>query len=115
MFRSGIVITPPDLRREIVAAPNLVSKWPTWAPQLLSVLRIVAAFMFMLAGSSKLFAFPVGMPPDGSTAKFMSQIWIGGVLVQQPVSHRISVKVLDDNDTAVFQAWLYLGQQVPEG
>jgi len=80
MFRSGIVITPPDLRREIVAAPNLVSKWPTWAPQLLSVLRIVAAFMFMLAGSSKLFAFPVGMPPDGSTAKFMSQIWIGGVL-----------------------------------
>ena len=63
-----------------MAGPNIVSKWPTWAPQLLSVLRIVAAFMFLLVGTSKLFAFPVGMPPDGSTAKFMTQIWVGGVL-----------------------------------
>lgn len=52
----------------------------SWAPRLLSILRIVAAFMFILAGTSKLFAFPVGMPPDGSTAKLMSQIGIGGVL-----------------------------------
>jgi putative oxidoreductase len=35
--------------------------------------------MFMLAGTMKLFAFPMGMP-DGSTANFMSQVWIGGVL-----------------------------------
>ena len=32
---------------------------------------IVAAFMFMQAGSMKLFAFPAGMPPDGGTATFM--------------------------------------------
>ena len=31
-------------------------------------------------GTMKLFAFPAGMPPDGSTASLMSQIWIGGVL-----------------------------------
>jgi len=59
---------------------NLVAKWPACAPQLLSVLRIVAAFMFILPDTMKLFAFPIGMPPDGGTAKLMSQIGIGGIL-----------------------------------
>lgn len=58
---------------------SISSKWMSWGPQLLSILRIVAAFCFILAGTSKLFSFPVGMP-DGNTAEFMSQIWIGGVL-----------------------------------
>ena len=79
-FPIATVNAYPRTEEETVAAPNFASKWPTWAPQLLSVLRIAAAFMFILSGSSKLFAFPVGMPPDGSTAKFMTQIWIGGVL-----------------------------------
>ena len=60
--------------------PNLGTRWSNWAPTLHSVLRIVAAFMFVLAGTSKLFAFPVGMPPNGATATFGTQIWIGGVL-----------------------------------
>ena len=59
---------------------NLAAKWSAWAQYLLSVLRIVAAFMLIPAGTMKLFAFPAGMPPDGSTAPMMSQIWIGGVL-----------------------------------
>jgi putative oxidoreductase len=59
---------------------NVVSRWRSWAPELLSLLRIVAALAFILAGTSKLFAFPVGMPPDGSTATFPSQVWIGGFL-----------------------------------
>jgi putative oxidoreductase len=63
-----------------VTPSNLVSKWRSWAPQLLSILRIVAAFMFINFGTVKLFAFPTGMPPDNSTAKFMTQIWIGAVL-----------------------------------
>ena len=58
----------------------LIAKWKAFGPTLHSVLRIVAAFMFILAGTSKLFAFPVGMPPDGSTAQPMTQVWIGGVL-----------------------------------
>ena len=58
----------------------LTAKWKAYGPTLHSVLRIVAAFMFILAGTSKLFAFPVGMPPDGSTAQPMTQVWIGGVL-----------------------------------
>lgn len=59
---------------------NLVTKWSSWAPQLLSVLRIMAAFVFMQAGTMKLFAFPMGMPPDGSTATLMSQVGLAGIL-----------------------------------
>jgi putative oxidoreductase len=36
--------------------------------------------MFVLAGTMKLFAFPAGMPPDGRTAAFPSQVWVGGFL-----------------------------------
>lgn len=60
--------------------PRIVTRWSSWAPQLLSILRIAAAFMFVISGTIKLFAFPAGMPPDGGTASFPSQIWIGGVL-----------------------------------
>ncbi|MEO8276214.1 MAG: DoxX family protein [Thermoanaerobaculia bacterium] len=56
------------------------SKWSSFAPKLLSLLRIAAAFMFILAGTSKLFAFPVGMPPAGATAVFPSQVWLAGAL-----------------------------------
>lgn len=59
---------------------SLVSKWSATSPYLLSVLRMVAAFMFILAGTMKLFAFPIGMPPDGGTAELGSQVGIGGLL-----------------------------------
>src|SRR2546425_9928705 len=63
-----------------MTAPNIVAKWASWAPQLRSALRIVAAFMFILAGTVKLFAFPIGMPPNGSTAPLLSEFWFAGVL-----------------------------------
>lgn len=56
------------------------TRWAGWAPYLLALLRIVAALMFVVAGTMKLFAYPVGMPPDGGTATPFTQIWIGGVL-----------------------------------
>ncbi len=59
---------------------GLVSKWSAWGPGLQSVLRVVAALMFVLAGTVILFAFPAGMPPSGGTASFPSEIWWGGVL-----------------------------------
>jgi putative oxidoreductase len=59
---------------------DLIAKWPTWAPQLRSVLRIVAAFIFILSGSMKLFAFPAGIPPDGGTVPLVSQMGIGALL-----------------------------------
>ncbi len=49
------------------------------APWMLSVLRIVAAFLFIPSGTIKLFGYPMPMPP-GAEAPFMSQAWIGGVL-----------------------------------
>jgi len=60
--------------------PNLAAKWSSGSSYLLSVLRIVSAFMLIPAGTIKLFAYPAGMPPDGGTAPVMSQVWIGGVL-----------------------------------
>lgn len=62
-----------------MSTPNLASKWSSWAPQLQSLLRIVAAFMFILAGTTKLFSFPVAMP-DGGHAPYFSEIGLGGVL-----------------------------------
>jgi len=59
---------------------TVIEGWLARAPELRSALRIVAGLMFLMAGTSKLFAWPVGMPPNGSTAAFGSQIWIGGLL-----------------------------------
>jgi putative oxidoreductase len=62
------------------AATNNASRWSAWQPRLQSVLRIVAAFMFLLAGTVKLFAFPAGMPPNGGTVQLISQLGLGAIL-----------------------------------
>jgi putative oxidoreductase len=62
-----------------MAGSNIGAKWSAWAPQLLSVLRIVAAVMFMQAGTVKLFGWPMDMP-GGGTLPMWSQVWIGAVL-----------------------------------
>src|SRR4029453_6396716 len=59
---------------------KIATWWSSWQGEIRSLLRIVAAATFMLAGTSKLFAFPIGMPPNGQTATFGTQIWIGGAL-----------------------------------
>ncbi len=59
---------------------KIILKWVTLGPRLQSVLRIVAAIMFMLAGSTKLFAFPAGIPPNGGTVTLMSQLGLGATL-----------------------------------
>ena len=48
-----------------------------YAPQALSLLRIVAALLFLLHGISKLFGFP---PSPMPAPPAMSMMWIGGVL-----------------------------------
>jgi putative oxidoreductase len=54
------------------------SFYSVWTPRLLSILRIVAAFMFIAHGAQKLFGFlaPPGMP----SPPMFGQMWIGGVL-----------------------------------
>jgi putative oxidoreductase len=62
-----------------MASSSILTKWSSFAPQLRSLLRIVAALMFIMAGTVKLFAFPMPMP-GGATAPVLSEIWVGGVL-----------------------------------
>ena len=57
----------------------VASRWIALAPYLLSLLRIVAALMFMQAGTVKLFGWPMSMPGGGSPP-LMSQIGIGAML-----------------------------------
>jgi putative oxidoreductase len=59
---------------------SVIDTWSARAPELRSALRIVAGLMFLMAGTTKLFAWPIGMPPNGGTAAFGTQIWIGGLL-----------------------------------
>jgi len=52
----------------------------SWAPRLRSVLRIVAAFVFIQYGTAKLFAFPGAIMPDGGTAPLASLAGVAGLL-----------------------------------
>jgi putative oxidoreductase len=61
-------------------ARTLTSRWSSLAPYLLSILRIVTAFLFMQVGSAKLFAFPAAILPNGATAPVGSLPGVAGVL-----------------------------------
>ena len=51
-----------------------------WSPQLLSILRIVVAFLFFQVGSAKWFAFPAAIMPGGGVAPVGSLPWFAGVI-----------------------------------
>jgi len=51
-----------------------------WSPQLLSILRIVLAFLFIQVGSAKWFAFPGAVMPGGGTAVIGSLPWFAGII-----------------------------------
>jgi putative oxidoreductase len=57
---------------------DLNSFYASWTPRLLSVLRIVSAFLLIAHGAQKLFGFLA--PPGAPAPPMWSQIWIGGVL-----------------------------------
>jgi putative oxidoreductase len=63
-----------------------MDKLPVWAPRVLSVLRIVAALLFMEHGLMKAFHFPAPQPgaPDPLPPMLLAAAWleiIGGTLV----------------------------------
>jgi putative oxidoreductase len=51
---------------------------PTWTGALLSILRIIAAFLFIAHGTQKLFAWPTTEPRE--TAPILSLMGVAGVL-----------------------------------
>ncbi len=59
---------------------TLAARWISWAPYLLSILRIVTAFLFIQYGSTKLFAIPGPVMPDGGTAPLASLAGSAGAL-----------------------------------
>jgi len=50
----------------------------SWSPRLLSIMRIVISFLFLLHGSQKLFGMPSNQPFQGLEP--LSLVWIAGVL-----------------------------------
>jgi putative oxidoreductase len=58
----------------------MVTRWQSWAPRLLSVLRIMAAFLFTQVGTAKLLAFPAAVMPGGGTAPISSLAGFAGLL-----------------------------------
>ncbi|WP_414902918.1 DoxX family protein [Sphingomonas flavalba] len=56
------------------------NQFQAWAPRLLSILRIVAALLFIEHGTQKLFGFPAAemMPPAGSLLWFAAILEVGG-------------------------------------
>jgi putative oxidoreductase len=59
---------------------GVAARWRSLAPYLLSILRIVAAFLFVQVGTAKVFAFPGAVMPGGGTAAIGSLAWVAGVL-----------------------------------
>ncbi|WP_427834405.1 DoxX family protein [Actinobacillus pleuropneumoniae] len=51
-----------------------------FTPYALALLRIVAAYMFLLHGTAKFFEFPVSMTGGNGSAPLMSMYGIGGIL-----------------------------------
>ena len=57
---------------------DLNSFYATWTPRVLSLLRIVAGFLFIAHGAQKLFGFLA--PPNIQGPPVISQMGIGGIL-----------------------------------
>ena len=58
---------------------SVVTRWQTLAPELQSVLRMVAALLFLQSGTMKLFGWPMAMP-EGQSFSLMSEMGVGAIL-----------------------------------
>src|SRR3954471_21001540 len=59
---------------------SLPARWLSWSPYLLSIMRIVTAFLFIQFGTAKLLAMPAAIMPGGGTAPLASLAGIAGAL-----------------------------------
>lgn len=63
-----------------MSTPDLATRWRSWAPYLLSILRVLAAFLFIQYGSTKLLGIPAPVMPGGGTAPLTSLAGFAGAL-----------------------------------
>ena len=104
-----------------------MSRWRSVEPYLLSILRIVTAFLFMQYGASKLFAFPAPMTPDGKTVEVASlmgvaamlELFGGGLLLVGLMTRPIAFLLSGEMAVAYFMAhapngfWPLVNQGIP--
>ena len=69
---------PAPFHPSRMASGRFSTKWVRRAPELLSLLRIVTALMFITAGTTKLFGFPE--PFRGGHLHLASQIGVAAIL-----------------------------------
>jgi putative oxidoreductase len=80
-----------------------------WSPRLLSVLRIVAAFVYVQHGGQKLFAFPVAMSSSGATVSPFSLLGaaaiieiVGGLLILVGLFTRVAAFICSGEMAAAY-------------
>jgi putative oxidoreductase len=59
---------------------DLSGFYSTWSPRLLSILRIVAAFLFIQHGTQKILGFPLRPDAQWTAPEFFSLTWFAGIL-----------------------------------
>ncbi|MGA9121225.1 MAG: DoxX family protein [Bacteroidota bacterium] len=63
-----------------MSAKKISATWASLGPFLQSLLRIVTAVLFMQPGMMKLFAYPMGIPPNGGTVRLLTELGLAGIL-----------------------------------
>ena len=63
-----------------MADNSLGGRWISWAPYFLSLLRIIAAFLFIQYGSTKILGWPAEVMPGGGTAPLASLAGAAGLI-----------------------------------
>jgi putative oxidoreductase len=74
----GIPLMSGNLRMALDVTTTSPHWTTVWAPRLLSVLRIVAALIFMAHGTQKLLGFPA--PASGAGPAAFTLSWFSGVI-----------------------------------
>lgn len=77
---NSLTLNAPRQASAAMSTPPIVARWIGYAPYLLSLLRMVAASLFLQYGATKLFGFPASVMPGGGTAALTSLAGIAGLL-----------------------------------
>lgn len=73
------IFNESKIPKDMMNQSNIVAKWQTYTPQMLSLLRIVAAVVFIQFGTMKLFGWPIALP-GGHEVDTFTQLWFAGIL-----------------------------------